>query len=129
MFDGNPSAAIGLIERAFRLSPREGLAGVWRSILAMSHLLLGNDAAAIREARTGITDNPRHPPNYAVLAAALAHLGRMEEARAALEQLKANGGAQNLAQVVRIGRPTAEIYAQRFARYIDGLRKAGMPEG
>ncbi|MBL8704809.1 MAG: adenylate/guanylate cyclase domain-containing protein [Rhodospirillales bacterium] len=128
-FDGNPAAAVGLIERAFRLSPREGLAGVWRSNLAVAYLLLGNDAAAVREARTGTTDNPRHPMNYAVMAAALAHLGRADEARAALERFTANGGARSLAQMKRIGRPSAEIYAQRFARYLEGLRKAGMPEG
>jgi adenylate cyclase len=127
-FDGNPAAAVGLIERAFRLSPREGLAAVWRSNLAMAYLLLGNDAAAIREARTGTTDNPRHPMNYTVMAAALGHLGRMDEARTALEQYKSNGGPPNLAQIIRFGRPTAEIYAKRFARYLDGLRKAGMPE-
>jgi len=128
-FDGNSAPAVGLIERAFRLSPREGLASVWRSSLAMAHLLLGDDLAAVREARTGITDNARHPTNYAVLASALAHLGRMEEARAALVQLKASGGAENMKQVTRVARPTAQIYAQRFARYLDGLRKAGMPEG
>ena len=85
IFDGEPKEALPLIQKAFALSPRDGLAGVWRTASGTAYLLLGDDVKAEREARTGIAENPKHSQNYAVLAAALAHQGRLEEARAALQ--------------------------------------------
>ncbi len=129
IFEGHPERAPPLVERAFRLSPRDGLSAVWRTATATAYVLTGDDAASIREARLGIADNPQHPINHAVLAAALAHQGKAEEARAALEKFyETRGGPISLAQLVRVGRPTPEIYGQRFARYLDGLKKAGMPQ-
>lgn len=130
IFEGHPERAPPLVQRAFRLSPRDGLSGVWRTATATAYVLTGDDVAAIREARLGIADNPQHPNNHAVLAAALAHDGKAADASAALEKFyEARGGPITLAEIVRVGRPTPEVYRQRFGRYLDGLKKAGMPEG
>lgn len=129
IYEGRNEDALRLVEKAFRLSPRDGLSAVWRSATSMAYLLLGDDEAAIREARRGIAENPRHPHNHQLLAASLAHLGDLENARAAIERSVALGPTQGtIAAIVANGRPSPELYAQRFARYLDGLRQAGMPE-
>jgi len=130
IFDGRPAMAVPLVERAFRLSPRDGLAAVWRSAGAMAHLHLGNDEAAIAEAQKGIAENPEYPQNYQILAAVYALTGRVEAARETLQRgLQLRGNQRSIRQLVEAGRPTPELYAERFARYLDGLRKAGLPEG
>lgn len=129
IFEGRPRNAPALVQRAFALSPRDGLSAVWRSALATAYVLIGEDEAAVREARRGIAENPRHPSNYMVLASALAHKGDMDEARAALKRsIELRPQHDSLAGVLKHARPSPEVYAQRFARYLDGLRKAGLPE-
>lgn len=131
LFDGHPAEAPPLVEKAFKLSPRDGLAGVWYTAEAMAYLLLADDESAMRAARAGIAENPKHPQNYSVLAAALAHADEMDEAAAALHRaIELRPSQSTIAQIVATSaRPSPELYAERFTRYLDGLRKAGMPEG
>ena len=129
IFDGRPQNAPALVDKAFRLSPRDGLSAVWRSAASMAHLLTGDDEAAVREARKGVAENARHPANHQLLAAALGQMGRLEEARASLAlAIELRPSQATIADIVKVGRISPELYRQRFGRYLDGLRKAGMPE-
>ena len=76
-------------------------------------------------ARQVIRSRPDHPPSYRCLAAALGQLGRIEEAKAALEK------------AVAIGGPSFDMYVRNrapwwrpesYAHMIEGLRKAGWRE-
>jgi adenylate cyclase len=68
--------------------------------------------------------NPEFPDIYAVLASANGHLGRAAAARAALDQLMHR--MPNLtASDERLNRPFAR--AADRERFLEGLRKAGMP--
>jgi adenylate cyclase len=128
-FDGHPERALPLIRQAIRLSPRDGLLSVWRANAAMSILLMSDFEGAAAEARAGISDNPRHPNNHAILASAYGHLGRTADARAALTRyLDTSSGIGTLKQIVDLGRPDPETYARRFTVYLAGLRLAGLPE-
>jgi TolB-like protein/class 3 adenylate cyclase/Tfp pilus assembly protein PilF len=84
IYDGRPELTGGLVDKAFRLSPRDGLAAVWHNAKAYAYVMLGDDKAAVASAQEGIALNPRHPNNWFVLASALAHLGRQEDAAKAL---------------------------------------------
>jgi len=129
IFEGRPQNAPALVQKAFRLSPLDGLSAVWRSALATAYVLVGDDEAAVQEARRGIAENPRHPPNHALLASALALRGELDQARAALgRSIELRPQHDTIAGVLRHARPSPELYAQRFARYLEGLRKAGLPE-
>ena len=65
------------------------------------------------------------PGGLEVSAASLAHLGRSEEARAAKDELLRIMPHDNL-RLVRTVFSTAN--SDRTGRYIEGLRKAGVPE-
>jgi hypothetical protein len=58
-------------------------------------------------------------------AAALAHLGRLDEARAALSVPVSFG---HYATIGKIRRVDAYMESTEFDRFIEGLRKAGLPE-
>jgi hypothetical protein len=59
------------------------------------------------------------------MAAALAHLGRLEEARARLQDPTATRG---YASISEIRRDDSYIDGIEFERLVEGLRKAGLPE-
>jgi tetratricopeptide (TPR) repeat protein len=66
-----------------RLSPFDPWAFAAFDAQAMSHLLRGRYDEACRAAYKSVQANPAHSITYAQLAAALAKLGRLKDARAA----------------------------------------------
>jgi adenylate cyclase len=118
---GQAEDAIGDFERALRLSPGETTRFRMQAGLAWAHILKGEFEEAVIWARRALLNNPSFAPSYRPLACALAHLGRIEEAREAADRL--------LAQVPNF-MPLAE---QRLFRHsgklpliLSGLTRAGL---
>jgi TolB-like protein/class 3 adenylate cyclase/Flp pilus assembly protein TadD len=116
------------VQEALRLSPRDTFAYGWMHIAGFAKLLLGSDEEAVTWLRHTIEMNRNHSLAHFWLAAALAHLNRLEEAQFAVQA----GLALNPAFTVHRYRvsnvsdnPT--FLAQR-ERLIEGMRKAGVPE-
>lgn len=82
-WSGEAERAIEWSERGMRLSPFDPWAFAAFDAQAMSHLLRGRYDEACRAAYKSVQANPAHSITYVQLAAALAKLGRLEEARAA----------------------------------------------
>jgi TolB-like protein/class 3 adenylate cyclase/Flp pilus assembly protein TadD len=130
IYDGQPGAAIPLIERAFRLSPRDGLAAVWHYALGYSHLLMGDDAAALESANNALGLNPEYPNALWLRAAALGNLDRLDDAKAALLAWKKIVPGMNTIADWRKQRTPAENprYLALDERTVAGIRKAGLPD-
>jgi tetratricopeptide (TPR) repeat protein len=81
--------------------------------------------AALRSTRLPQDINNPHTDSYLLIAASLAHLGRLEEARAALDEAKKRRPAlrEELLSVYRRG--ASKDYQER---YLEGLRLAGLRE-
>lgn len=131
IYDGRPAAAIPLIQKAFRLSPRDGLAAVWYYALGYAHMLMGNDAAALQAADDALGLNPKYPNALWLRAAALGNLDRLDEAKAALLAWE-----KMVPQVSTIADWEKRRTPAKNPRYwslekhtIAGLRKAGLPDG
>jgi adenylate cyclase len=77
---------------------------------------------AVSIARKAIRQNPLHAFSHRCLASALAHLGREAEAKEAV------GGLLELDPDFRISERVTRSGASRLHLYVDGLRKAGLPE-
>src|SRR5262249_34090054 len=73
------------VNEALRLSPRETMAHFWMHIAGAAKLLIGAYEDAVARFRRGIEMNRNHPMAHFLFAAALAHLGRLEEARSAVQ--------------------------------------------
>jgi adenylate cyclase len=96
----------------------------WAALSAFGHYLLGQYDAALSWAREALYSNPNHLQVLAVRAAALAQLGRSEEAAKAAEILLSNHPGLTVERHLRNFRwkNPADI-----AHYRDGLLKAGVP--
>ena len=88
-YAGEAERAIEWAERASRISPNDRLAYVPQHIMALAHFLRGRYEEAANHARRAVQANPRFSVSHCVLAAALAELGRREEAKAVAMQVLA----------------------------------------
>jgi TolB-like protein len=80
---GEAERAIEWGERAMRLSPFDPWAWSACHSLMLGHFHLGRYEEAAKAAQNAVHFNPGHSISYMLLAAALAKLGRLEEAKAA----------------------------------------------
>jgi TolB-like protein/class 3 adenylate cyclase/Flp pilus assembly protein TadD len=116
------------VREALRLSPRDTSAFSWMANAGLAKLYLGSDEEAVAWFRRAIDIDRNLPNAYFYLAAALAHLGRHDEARAAAAIGLENNPAYTI-KGFRAGpfsdNPT--FLAQR-ERVYDGMRKAGLPD-
>jgi TolB-like protein len=114
---------------ALRLSPRDVGVFAWLGVAGYAKDYLGRYEEAVAWQRRSIDANPNYPTSHFHLAIALAHLGRLEEARAAARVGLALDSRFTIASF---------LVAKRFSdspahlgwreRQADGLRKAGIPE-
>jgi|SRR6516165_3173920 len=88
IYAGQPNIAIERVEIALRLSPRERV-GPSRGVIGMAHLLSRRFDQAVPQLLLAIQDQPRLAQAYRILAACHAHMGRLDEARAVIERLRA----------------------------------------
>jgi TolB-like protein/tetratricopeptide (TPR) repeat protein len=117
------------IQEALRLSPRDSFVAAWLSIAGDAKLFLGSDEEAITRLRGALSFNPNNPYTNFLLAAALAHLGRLDEAQAAVQAgLSLNPGFNMRRYRAGAASDNPTFLTQR-ERVIDGMRKAGVPEG
>jgi adenylate cyclase len=117
-----PEEAIRSFERAIRLSPFDPFLFSIFTGMSVAFVSRGRFDDAVAAAKKAISRNPTFSRPYLCLAAALAHLGREAEARetaARLLELKPNFHIFKC--LARSGRWEAQVF-------IDGLRKAGLPE-
>jgi tetratricopeptide (TPR) repeat protein len=121
---GRSKEAISHIDRAMRLSPRDTyLAGMLTHRAFLLFDLEHYEEAFDWIQRARLSLDPRSM-TFAVLAAVLAKLGRMEEAREAVNDLLQHAPGMSCAKYreYRFGGPEA------MERFVDALRKAGLPD-
>ena len=119
------------VGEALRLSPRDTLANIWMTNAGLAKLHLGNWEQAAAWFRRAIEANRNFPQAYFSLAAALAQLGRLDEARSAAKAGLALDPAfaisrARAAPTVMSDDPT---YLAQLEPIFEGMRNAGVPEG
>jgi TolB-like protein len=114
---------------ALRISPHDRRAGMWMMIAANAKLWAGHDEDAVARLSRAIELDSNEPMRHFYLAAALAHLGRMEEAREATHAgLELNPGFT--IPWDRAARPSDHpVFLASRERVHEGMRLAGVPEG
>lgn len=111
------------IRRAIRLSPRDPFMVYWFGHLGLAAFVAGRYEDAVNWAGKAIQQNPNFPGGPRVLAASLPQLGRLAEARRALDQLlRLMPGMQ----VDDVRRQVPFRNAADMEHYLDGLRQAGL---
>jgi adenylate cyclase len=122
--DGRHEPALEAIETGLRLSPRDPRASTWLANKARAFYHLGRYDEAIETALAARRIRP-HAYGSLVLAASYAQLGRDEEARSALADIRALPGGN-----ASMMRWYLDRYSDTPARehMAEGLRKAGVTD-
>jgi TolB-like protein/class 3 adenylate cyclase len=118
------------VAEALRLSPRDTLTYVWMTNAGLGKLHLGGWEQAVAWFRRAIEANRNNPHPQFLLAAALARLGRLDEAHSAIKTGRTlnplfSVSRARAAWTTRSDDPT---YLAQLEPILDGLRKAGLPE-
>ncbi len=128
---GQYEKGIEVFDKAIRLSPLDADLFLWYGGKSVDYFALQQDDQAIEWARRSITINPNFSPALAVLAAALALTGHEAEARDAEQRRIAVSPVKSIAALKARSTPPPSADPRvraYFDRFVDGLRKAGMPE-
>jgi adenylate cyclase len=122
-----PDPAIEAFERAMRLSPLDPLGFFFTAGIAAAHLAAGRYEEAIEWADRSSREFPRYESSTRYKLIALAHLGRIEEARECLaRELELHPGLT----ITGVKAVYAKAFApELLATFVEGYRKAGLPEG
>jgi len=122
-YGGEAERAIEWAERALRISPLDRLDYAAYHGLAIGHFLRGRYEEAANAGRRAVQSNPGTSVSHSLLAAPLAKLGRMEEAKAVAKRVlelepsfSADGFCAALALPTLLARPMVEAW-----------RAAGLP--
>jgi class 3 adenylate cyclase/tetratricopeptide (TPR) repeat protein len=119
--------ALPLLRQALVASPLDHMALYAELAMAHAFLQLGRDEEAYAHAQRAIDLGPQHASGYRNLAAAAAHLGRRDDARAAVEEFQRMRPGHTVFMDRRIASAWL-LPTPMTERIYDGLRKAGLPE-
>jgi len=113
---GQPDIAIEHLDAALRLSPRARI-GMSLFTIGTAHFVSRRFDAAVPQLLLAIQEDPAFPAPYRYLAACYAHMGRLDEARAIVEQLRA---------ITCVVMPDASFLrnAEHHELFLSGLRLA-----
>ena len=125
-FAGRYEPAVESIRHAVHLSPRDPYKPYWLSSQMIAAFYLEKYDEAIGLCLEVLDETPNFPSAYRGLTACYSLLGREAEAKAALADLLRVAPQLTIAQT-RAGLPITNPVVQE--RYLDGLRRAGLPEG
>jgi adenylate cyclase len=119
---GRTEEGIAQMRSGLQLNPRDPHCWVYMIYLARGYITLGHCQTALEWSRKAVQLRPDHPSVHHRLAICLAHLGRVDEARAALDQ------AERLKPGFVKSRAGWRPYADeaRNAHYLAGLRRHGL---
>jgi TolB-like protein/Tfp pilus assembly protein PilF len=119
---GRPDEAIPNLERAIRLSPHDPQNAVFNVALGASHYLAGRYDAAIAFSRSAWQQRYGLTAAHRVYCASLAQAGRVDEARAALGELKKLHPELSIAWIEKY----VSYTPAPMAKFLEGMRKAGL---
>ncbi len=122
---GEPQQALDCFQKFGRLGRLSHYSEAVSGGFALACVQAGRDKAAIDHIENSLKTTRVHPTMSRALAAAYAHLGRSDEATAAIEQLLSLIPGETIS-AIRKRAKYAESPATR--RYFEGLRMAGLPE-
>jgi adenylate cyclase len=122
---GRPEEGVNLLKKAMHLDPH--YPPIYIFFLGFGHYAMGRYEEAIAELKKALTKSPDHFSTHRTLAIIYSELGREEEANAEVaEMLRISPNATLRDQIERMPVPNRD--GSTLERYMEWLRKAGLPE-
>jgi tetratricopeptide (TPR) repeat protein len=128
-FAGRDKETEAHVIEALRISPRDTRAGFWTGVAGFAKHNLGCDEEAVAWLNRSIELNPNAPVAHFCLAAALAHLGRLEEAREAARAGLELDPSFTVARLRSMAFSDNSVWLAGRERLYEGMRLAGIPDG
>ena len=122
--DGRSANALKEFERATQMSPRDPFNSFFFAGKAAAYYLDGRFGEAIHWARQSLQFRPEYAAAYRILAASLAQDGQQDEAEAVVTTLRKLMPDMS----VTMAGLSVPYTTRTMDRFLDGLRKAGLPE-
>src|SRR5262245_54429856 len=122
---GKPEIAIDHMARAMRLNPLDPLMYGMQNGTAAAHFLAGRYNEASEWSERALSGHANYLPALRMAAASNASAGRMEELQKAVARIR------QIDPELRVSKLNDVVPfrgSEDFARYVKGLRKAGLPE-
>jgi adenylate cyclase len=129
MFLGRSEDGFAGLDTAFLLSPRDSAAPVWQLFVCDLHAMLAHWELAIEWCSKAAAGAPQDWYPLAMLAAANAWAGRDKEAKDATAQLQKLYPGFTVQKWAGIHWSDDPTFNAQYQRLVEGLRKAGLPEG
>ena len=121
-YAGRAEEAIQSFERAIRLSPLDPMLYSRFAGMGIALLKLNRFEEAVAAANRALRQDQTFSTTYRCLAAGLAHLGREDEAKHAVARLL------EIEPNFRLSEWVARAGKWQSSQFLEGLRKAGLPE-
>ena len=128
-FVGRGSETETHIRESLRLSPRDTYAYAWMASAGVAKLALGSDEEAMTLLQRAVEANPNYSTAHFWLASALAHVGRLDDARLAVQAGLSLDPTFTVSRYRKGAFSNNPAYLAQRERIYDGMRKAGVPEG
>jgi TolB-like protein/class 3 adenylate cyclase len=125
-YQSRSGAAIEAFERAMRLSPLDPLGYIVTSGLAFAHMSAGRYETAMEWVDRSLREQPRFNASIRIKATLCGHLGRIAEARVWLGRMLEFEPGLTVARLKQY--MATFLPPEIISVYVDGLRKAGLPE-
>src|SRR5215471_10956934 len=119
---GRSEKAISHAEQAIRMSPHDPQNAVFNIAIAAAHYLAGRYTEAVVFGRKATQQRPGLSGALRIYAASLAQAGQIDEARAALQDLKKLQPGISLAWIEQY----VPYTTGPMAKFLEGMRKAGL---
>jgi TolB-like protein len=125
IFLGEHEAALEHFAHSMRLSPLDPFMFVAQNGIALVHFCIGRYDEASSWAEKALREDPNYLPAVRVLAASSALAGRLQETQNAMARLRAIDPTLRVSDLVDL---TPRLRPGDAARWVEGLRKAGLPD-
>jgi TolB-like protein/class 3 adenylate cyclase len=121
---GMPDEAIERVQHAMRLSPQDPQIFSAHAAMAAAHFIAGRFSEAISWAETASRERPNFVLPLCIIAASAALSGRLNEATKAMVHIRELDPALRIsnATILQVFQPDS------YSKWIEGLRRAGLPE-
>jgi TolB-like protein/class 3 adenylate cyclase len=128
-FIGRAEETEAHVLEAFRLSPRDSAAYLWCFNIGFAKACLGRYGEALPWLRKSLDANRNNPWAHFHMAACLAHLGRLDEARREVEAGLTVDPKFTMKRFRAGPESDHTVYMVQRERIAEGMRKAGVPRG
>jgi TolB-like protein/class 3 adenylate cyclase len=123
-YANRPEPAIESLNQAMRLSPLDPLGYLFKAGFTLAHMLAGRYDEALKWVEETLREKPGLSSALRWKASIYGHLGRIDEGRALVRELLAQRPGLTVKRFERYRENAYEI----TTIFMDGLRKAGLPE-